>query len=280
MINKKILTLFVSICILYPHTAKADMDMISFVSNAISTAQEQINKITKIYIGLQANLQQLNLNRNILGDLKNQVKSELQNQAKAFASSAISSFKSSFGGSFQMFFNTKIGDLTLPGIDQFVNMGAFVNPELKNQLGETYLKKTNVSDDVMESTTQDERNNDLMVENVSIMFANALMNRKHLQDEADAIAKEEEGEKGKGGLTDVPQIMFKYKQTSQRANHRWINVLASQSSFMKQRAESFVTQGRVDDVSDVTGVVRSGGDAFKFNSEMIDIEKSAYDGTE
>ena len=279
MMNKKILSLLVAICVLYPHTAKADMDMISFVSNAITTAQEQINKITKIYIGLQANLQQLNLSRNILGDLKNQVKSELQNQAKAFASSAIRSFKSSFSGSFQMFFNTKIGDLTLPGISQFVNMGAFVNPELKNQLGETYIKKTNVSNDVMEATTLSDRNNDLMIENVGILFANALMNRKHLQDEADAIAKEEEEERGKGGLTDVPQIMFKYKQTSQKANHRWINILASQSSFMKQRAEAYITQGRVDDVSDVTGVVKNGGGAVNYNPQEIDINQKAYDGT-
>ena len=272
--NRNILKKALILLMLYPCSAKADFDMISMPSHISSSIQSQIDRVFEEYMNLQANLQELNVNRNILSNLRNEVKNEFNKQMKTLKGFA------SVDGAFQMFFNTKLADFSLPGVVQYVNMGAYRNPGLTKELGKIYLKKTNEDNDVSVNYSKEETVNDLNVENVGVLFANSLMNRKRLQDEEDEIKKKEEEEASEGGLTDVPQIMHEYTITSERANHRWVNMLAFQSSYIKQKSESATQGKRFDDASDVTGEGRtenkSGG---KYQAPAIpDIATPAYNG--
>lgn len=263
--NKKILAIFIVAALtLFPKTSRADLDVLSIVQDQITSITEKVNAVVKQYSTIQANLQELSLNRNIVSQLKDKVKGEL----KAKASQFITDVKDTVTAEGMMFLKTSLSSISLPGIGQYIDLGAFVNPKLTVAVGKTYLKKQHQNNDVQKIVAQDERSNNLMVDNLAIIFANSLVHRKQIIDEdpcscvdgdgQDCNVKKqkcEEQEREFNEMSDVNVVKNRHYVVMLNANHRWLKIKEAVAQLAKIEGESLMNQGTLDDVSAVTGEI-------------------------
>lgn len=271
MKKKTATILTIAMLMFVPSTAKADLEIISGIQDLINVVVEKIDTVVKQYTSIQANLQELSLNRDIVSNLKDKVKSEMKNKATQFYGE-VKDYAMAQG---MMFLKTSLSSISLPGIGQYVDMGSFVNPKLTVAVGQTYLKRQHKKDDVKYISTVDKRSNDLMVDNLSVMFANALVRRVQLieedpchcvdaqnnlissipnckQDDANACKKKRDE---LSQMSDVNVIKEKYFETIMQGHQHWIKIQEAMSSYSKMTAESLMNQGNMDDVEDVIGVM-------------------------
>lgn len=263
--NKKISAIFiVAILTLFPKTSRADLDVLSIAQDQITSITEKVNAIVKQYSTIQTNLQELSLNRNIVSQLKDKVKGELKAQASQF----VKDVKDAASAESMMFLKTSLSSVTLPGIGQYIDLGGFVNPKLTVAVGKTYLKKQHQNNDVQRIVAQDERSNNLMVDNLAIIFSNSLVHRKQIIDEdpcscvdgdgQDCSSKKqkcEEQEREFNEMSDVNVVKNKHFVTMLNANHRWLKIKEAVAQQAKMRGEGLMNQGNLDDVSAVTGEI-------------------------
>lgn len=244
--RKKIATLLVALLVLFPKTSKADLDILSIFEDALKTFQEKMNTVVHTYLGYQINLQELTMNGDIVNQLKSQVQSELQSRGAAFLQNATSGLASDF----PEFLNTRLSGVSLPGINSHLNLGSYVSPQLKQQIGQAYFKRQNVNNDVQVNMALDLQNNNLQVDNLGVIFANALVNRKRLMTETANIKKEDEEEQKN---PDVKTVMWRYGEILRRANHRWLEILSFEAAYRKTLSEMLLTGVRIDDLSEIIG---------------------------
>ena len=253
-----------------PGTAKADIDVISAVQGQITSYMGKINSVVKKYTTIQLDLQELSLNRNIVSQLRDQVKAQVKDQATKL----YGDLKDAAMSELTSFVKTSLSSVTLPGLGQYVDMGAFVNPKLKVAVGETYIKRQHKDNDIDYNLKQDEKKNDLAIENAAILFSNSLVRRVQIIEEdpcrcvsengdlisdmpkctADEKTACEEQRKQISELKDVNSVKEVYYEKIMQAHNRWNRISEALSAYKKMRNENELGQGNVEDISDITGV--------------------------
>ena len=251
--KKKIATIFVAMLVLFPKTSRADLDVLSIVQDAIKVFQEKANTLVQGYIGIQVNLQELALNRDILGSLRDQVKDQLEDKARTIVADA----KDAAWEGAKEFFNSQMSSVTLPGINTAISLGPYTSPIMKQKVGKSYMKRKNINNDVKVMQQQDFRNNNLMVENLAIIYANALVTRKKMMMEEGGDDENDEGgsEEDEEGATnpDVSTVQFRYGQAARHAAYLWMQLLRFESTYHKAFSEMRITESRQDDISEIVG---------------------------
>ena len=243
--KKKIATILaIAMMTLLPSTAKADLDVLSIIQDEITAITQKVDAVVKQYVNIQANLQELSLNRNIVSQIRDKVKTELKAKAKQF----YKDMKDMAMAEGMMFLKSSLSSISLPGIGQYVDMGAFVNPKLQVAVGQTYLKRQHKHDDIKYIAAKDETSNNLMVDNAATLFANSLVRRE----EVSACEKKNDELKN---MADVNSVKNKYYETVWNAHHRWLKISEAMSAYKKMKNEGELNQGNIDDVSDITGTL-------------------------
>lgn len=270
--KKKIATILaIAMMTLLPSTAKADLDVLSIIQDEITAITQKVDAVVKQYVNIQANLQELSLNRNIVSQIRDKVKTELKAKAKQF----YKDMKDMAMAEGMMFLKSSLSSISLPGIGQYVDMGAFVNPKLQVAVGQTYLKRQHKHDDIKYIAAKDETSNNLMVDNAATLFANSLVRRvqiieedpcrcvdakgslitdmpKCTSNEVSACKKKQDDLKN---MADVSTVKQKYFETVWNAHHRWLKISEAMSAYKKMKNEGELNQGNIDDVSDITGTL-------------------------
>lgn len=263
--NKRMLAIFIAtVLVVFPKTSKADLDVLSIAQDQITSITEKVEAVVKQYTQAQASLQELSLNRNIVSQLKDKVKSELKSRAMSF----YGDLKDVAMAEGMAFLKTSLSSVSLPGVGQYIDLGAFVNPKLTVAVGKTYLKKRHKKNDVQSTIAQDERSNNLMIDNLAVLFANSLVHRKQIIDEDPCSCVAEEGrdcseekqkcedqEKEFNEMNDVNVVKNKQYEVMLNANHRWLKVKEAVAMYAKMSAEAMMNQGNIDDISAVTGEI-------------------------
>ncbi len=263
--NKKVLAIFIAaVLVVFPKTSRADLDTLSIIQDQITSVTSKINALVKQYTQIQASLQGLSLNRNIVSQLKDKVKSELKSRAMGF----YNDLKDEVMAEGMMFLKTSLSSVSLPGIGKYIDLGGFVNPKLTVAVGKTYLKKKHKKNDVQNTVAQDERSNNLMIDNLAVMFANSLVHRKQIIDEdpcscvdGDGRDCSEEKEKCKeqedefNSLNDINVVKNKQYAVMLNANHRWLKIKEVVAMYAKMQGEAMMNQGNIDDISAITGEI-------------------------
>jgi len=268
--KKKIATILaIAMTTLLPSTAKADLDVLSIIQDEITSITEKVDAVVKQYVNIQANLQELSLNRNIVSQIRDKVKDELKNKAQQF----YKDMKDMAMAEGMMFLKSSLSSISLPGIGQYVDMGAFVNPKLQVAVGQTYLKRQHKHDDIKYIAAMDETSNNLMVDNAATLFANSLVRRVQIIEEDPCRCVDAKGSlitdmpkctsnevsacKNKQdelkNMADVNTVKQKYYETVWNAHHRWLKISEAMSAYKKMQNEGELNQGNIDDVSDITG---------------------------
>lgn len=210
--KNKIAVICSTILVLSPYVAKADIDVMSFAQDQLTNYQKVIDEKVSDYIGYEMNLQELVNSRDVLGDLKN--------KAKGFAIDAAMKYGS----------NIKIRSMSLGGLKDAVK-GSTPTPLLAHSTGKKMSRDSKVAKDSAEAVLRKKKLNRLQVENVSTMFAKALVARRAIINEEKQLAEEEKTEP-----TDLTQVLDAYKKVSVRADGRWKSILDSQSNHYGQLA--------------------------------------------
>lgn len=268
----------------FPASSRADLDVLSIVQDQTTAAMEKVDNIVKKYTGIQFNLQELSLNRNILSQVKDKVTSELKSRANSFYSNAKNQLKTGLENETQAFLKSSLGGVSLPGIGSCVNIGSFVNPKMSVALGETYLKKQHQQNDMQYMAAVDERSNKEVIENLATVYANALVGRKRIMDEnKGSVSSAADGLESAGSgkpdeekiqeiisqndilcaeeddktqdMKDVNVVKRLYYIKMMCANHRWLKIQETIATYQAAKAKVDMNQGLVDDVSAITGLL-------------------------
>lgn len=210
--KNKIVLIYSAVLALSPFVAWADLDPSTLIQDKINVYQEELNKITKEYIGQEVNLQQMINSRDKLGELKKLGKNFVIDQAMQYGS------------------KIKIRSVAKKGLSKAIK-GSVATPQLSRLVGRKMTKKVSESNDAAKARQYKEEMNDLVIENVATMFAKALVLRRAIMNETESIEEEEKTE-----LTDLTQIEDAYKVVANRANGRWKTILDAQSNYYGQQA--------------------------------------------
>lgn len=253
--KKKIAALLVAILVLFPKTSRADLDVLSIIQDALKVFQEKANTVIQGYIGIQVNLQDIAMNRNIVGALRDSVKDQLREKANTI----VGDLKNAAMEGAQEFVNHQLSSVMLPGLNNSISLGPYTSPVLKQKVAKSYVKRKNQKSDVIVNLKQDDRNNAEMVKNLAIIYSNALTRRKQLIDrekigcDTNVIEDSEDGAEN----PDVSTLQYNYGLTSRRANCRWLEILKFEATYRKAMGELYLTSARVDDISEIAGTEES-----------------------
>lgn len=228
----KITVVCSAIIALFPYASFADFDPTTFVQDQLITHQEQINTIIKKYTGKELDMQQLTNSPDKLKNLK-----------KAGIKLAIGSATKYAP---QMIIRTKV----LKGISGKVK-GNFATPELAAAVNNEMARNDQVNNDIQKARERRKKLNKLQVQNVSILYAKALVTRRSIINETEQLDEEEKqlkeliedcsssssdgSDSGRcEGL--IPILTKSYAQTVDRANARWRSILDFTANYYGQKA--------------------------------------------
>ena len=228
----KITVVCSAIIALFPYASFADFDPTTFVQDQLITHQEQINTIIKNYTGKELDMQQLTNSPDKLKNLK-----------KAGIKLAIGSATKYAP---QMIIRTKV----LKGISGKVK-GNFATPELAAAVNNEMARNDQVNNDIQKARERRKKLNKLQVQNVSILYAKALVTRRSIINETEQLDEEEKQLKeliedcsgsSSGGSDSgrceglIPILAKSYAQTVDRANARWRSILDFTANYYGQKA--------------------------------------------
>ncbi len=259
--KRKILIIFIGICILFPCSARADNQILRNIKLIYVDAQENINKIIKYYELSQHILQEASRARENLKNLRSYAWAYLKSQAMMYVGSLVNQLAQT--GIY--FLNTRMDGFTLPGIKENLKFGDVVKVALEGTLAAKYLKQTSDENDIQETVALNIRNNNLRVENAARMFANALVNRYNLQDKIkqkpidnvngnDSDKSPNPEDQCNGSMSDLPTVIDCYKQLNRTSNHRWVNIIAAMAEYNDLMAQSEITLLPTDNAIEVLGI--------------------------
>lgn len=251
VMKNKLKAMLVAVCVLFPFSARADLDLLSHAQDILSSAEEKVNLLTKQYTGLQFNNITAVTDRGYLRSLRQQARDQL----KTHALDAIRS--------------TSLNHFTMAGLkDNFIS-GPFANSALLRNINKKYIRRTDVRNDYMVTVEHNRRQNRLMVENASTALAKAIVLRGKIMDELKEVEEEEKklattlkGEGGEGPQT--PVINDAYKKVAIRANGRWANILMREAEFSELNANGRLVAARMVSENDEQADVTEGNDAQEY----------------
>lgn len=137
----------------------------------------------------------------------------------------------------------KIDDKLPAGLADKIN-GMGSNPALRNAAKKAFTVGRRSGDDVKKNAELEDKANDLMIENVSLMYARGLVRRYQLENEV----KEEVED-----FNNVSGVQTAYLSTIQRANSRWLSMLQNESSLMIQTSMNQVMNIKPDETEEQKG---------------------------
>ena len=259
--KRKILIIFVGICILFPCSARADNQILRNIKLLYVEAQEGVNKVIKYYELSQHILQEVSRARENLKNLRSYAWAYLKAQAMMYAGALVNQLAQQG----IQFLNTRMDGFTLPGIKENLKFGDVVTVALEGSMAAKYLKQTSDENDIQEAVALNIRNNNLRVENAARMFANALVNRYRLQDKIKQNPTEEVNGGSSGSspdpedqcnvsMDDLPTVIDCYKQLNRTSNHRWVNIIAAMAEYNDLMAQSEITLLPTDNAIEVLGI--------------------------
>lgn len=116
--------------------------------------------------------------------------------------------------------------------------GVGVSSALRGAVKDEFTVGKRSGNDVKKNTELAEKANDLMIENVSLMYARGLVRRYQLENEEKTEIDD---------LNNVSGVQTAYLATIKRANDRWISMLQSESSLMTQTSMQQIMTIRPDE---------------------------------
>ena len=221
---KKIAIICGAFLALFPCAVKADIDPSTIIQDKLVIVNEEMNKILKAKTGFELNLQELVNNRKAF-------EAKIKNGIKAYA----------IDKAMELGSKVKIKQVTLSGIGAKIK-GDRSNPELEKALGKKITRKKQQNEDIKKTKEQLELVNNMQVENVAVMYANALVVRRAVIDEGKNLEEEEQTE-----MSDIPTITNAYKAVTLRADGRWMEILKAKSAYYKQLANIELVNLRVNE---------------------------------
>ena len=205
---KNVRYIAIAVLFLMPYSAHADIDITSYITRKAESFQRVSGSMAKIKIaGHQLDMQNLsnyNFSNMNLDNFKSQAQGMLQNGNKVLH--VCDYMPSGMGGTINSFMS---------------------NPALEAAAKKEFVLSKRSGDDVEKNKQLKEKENELMIENVSLLYARGLVRRYMLEQE-----KPEEVE----DLNNVSEVQTMFTNTIHRANNRWISILQSEASTMAQSA--------------------------------------------
>ncbi len=225
--NKKMGILLSAIIFLFPCAVRADIDFASIIQDKLSTVEEDVNKVLKQYTNIQVHIQEFRNNRDILKVIRDKAKQEIAAQ-KA-----------------KLIDKVRSQTVSLSGIGSNLNMGDFVGAELVSAVKSKYTKKANISNDFEEIRNHQKKINKMLVENVTTLYATALVRRMALQKEGETLDKKKEENKQTLANAQLGTIKDIYTETKNNADKRWTTVLKSTADFKGLIMNGIIAEGRI-----------------------------------
>ncbi len=202
-----------------PYSAHADIDITSYITRMSESYQRVNGSMLKEKIsGFQTDMQNLsnyNFSDMNIDSFKNQAQGMLQNNNKSF----------------------QVGDYMPAGLGGALH-SLTSNPALEAAAKKEFVLSKRSGDDVAKKEQLQEKENELMIENVSLLYARGLVRRYMLEQE-----KPEEVE----DLNNINEVQAMFANTVHRANNRWISILQSEASTMAQSAMKQLTSIRTEE---------------------------------
>lgn len=218
---KNMLKYFIAAMILTaPSLCYADFDITTYLQQLVKTAQKDgIGKTVKDQMD------------NLQNDATNLVNGDFSNidpdKAKSLALKAYKEANKKF----------KLDSKLPKSFTDKIN-GTGSNPELEEIAKKEFTVSKRSGDDVEKNKERDEKVNDLMIEDVSAMYARGLVRRYQLENET----KEEVDD-----YNNISGVQAVYISTIHRANSRWLSMLQAETSLMVQTATKQMTSIRPDE---------------------------------
>lgn len=248
--KKHILIFAMVISILLPKEAAATFDFLKNIIGELKLSQEEVTGLADSYVTYEMSLQQKTSDSKQVNKIKKALSYVGQSAEYAYAAYSI------WKGGYSEFYNTKLSNLQWPGIDASSDIGEYTTPQLKKQVVLSYFKVKHVDNDVQTTVANDETNNKLRIENLSVDYANGLAARKRLQNKTKDELKPD-SEKGlsdtKNSGKDIRVLEWNYGVVMRRANHRWIDIVRFEASNISNTLQAKVNTIRLDDASEIIG---------------------------
>lgn len=210
---KKIYIIFCFSLAFLPSFALAKTAPITVVTNAVEEVQKEIEKFNDNMEVVTDMQMMVNSARDELNSLKDQAMQAAQAYALEKAQKMVAKNK------------------TLSGIADKMKFGDFVTAATRDAYKDKYVFKSDAKNDVEEQEKYDEKINEVLINNVSAMYAQALAKRYALQKEGKDLLEEE-----KKPIEDESVIINEVKKVKMRANKRWISILLSMAGHQNNEA--------------------------------------------
>ena len=232
--SKKLKMMLTAMVFLFPCAARADIDFASIIQDKLSTVEEEVNKVLKQYTNIQVHIQEFRNNRDILGTLK------------GYAMQEIDARKA------QLMDKVRSMPLSVQGIKAQLNMGDIAGAGLISTVKSKYTKKTGANDDVAKAQEHHKMMNKLLIENLTTLYARALVHRKAMQDENKTLDKEKQEQeklfqdsKSDTDKAQLGPLKDAYQTVKTRANERWRTILSTTADYKGLTLNGMIAESRI-----------------------------------
>ena len=220
--KNKLVAIFAAVCILFPISARADLDVLSGIQDVLSSAEEKVSVLVKQYTGLSLKNITAVTDRNYLRNMRDQVTGQLKDRA-------ITALRS-----------TSLNHFSMAGLKKNLVSGPYANSGLLRSVKKQYTRQTKQKNDYAATKEHNARQNRLMVENAATTLAKALVMRSQIIKDLEKLEKDE----GKT-YEQLTVIQEEYKQTVIRANNRWAKILVKTAEFEELNANGRLAEARI-----------------------------------
>ncbi len=242
--KKKLIMILSAAVFLFPRAAKADDDLASNIQEKLSSYQYEINEVLEKYTYIQVKLQGIHSLRDGVDMIKAKVKEEVEARLANLKTQAMNKLMAQ--------------PLTLKGIGSNLNMGDFAGPGLTKAVRDAYTRKAGSKNDLVETDRHNKELNELLVQNVAAMYANALVHRKKLQDDG---KKEQQKLEEQKNIKDLPTMINAYSDLMMHAHARWISILKSISDYEDLVASGRIAESRVKNLDEAKTALETAAEA-------------------
>lgn len=199
--------------VLFPLLASAKTAPITVVTTAVEGAQKEVEKFNDEMEVVTDTQMMINSARDELNNIKEQAMQKASAYALEKAQKAVAKNK------------------TLSGIADKMKFGDFATAAARDAYKDKYVFKSDVKNDVEAQVKYDENINEVLINNISAMYAQSLAKRYALQKEGKELLEEE-----KKQINDETSMINEVKNVKMRANKRWINILLSMAGHQNNEA--------------------------------------------
>lgn len=218
--KKSVIYIVIAICLSMPDFAHADFDIASYLQDMVKTAQKD---------GIGTAL------KGTVSDLQSASKDLVNPDFANISPDSIKGLSLDTLKGLNKTFN--VDDKLPSGLTDAVN-GAIANTALKDAAKKAFTVGGRSGEDVNKRKELEEKANDLMIENVSLLYAKGLVRRYKLDNE-----KVDDFD----DFNNISALQGVILSTLHRANNRWLSILQSESNIMSQSSMLQMTEVRLDE---------------------------------